>query len=430
MARFRWMSPIFVGLTSSPGIRDRAGKEYQDVLCQLCSYLSGYSAFSPRSRAGSEPFGWATASGAAQPWPLEVLQGKADESNFVFPVEEKFQLTTPINWYLYDYGVFLVDGYVDVEDSLLSDPELLEDRLREYLGQVTVNCGKCLLSQVREFAKDVKDWDYYFHDEGDIIDEPLWVTRAFQMDLDDPVSCEFGHSWVKEVDEEHNQDFKKVLQNKDIQVARWMNHVHNVANQDELDMRWESLKIAQFFWASLQRVDESLRVILAESMADSDEIDLRSIRWNLNFTVNSTVELFMVQDEYRQYAPRRTKKKVTEFLQVWEYESDLRVPAQRKLELCQDRISKLSAEQQERSAVTTDIILLGIGLTSLLATAVALVQFGRDANSDPKQSMFDLGNGSITSWLSSQSMDSVLLISLLASVILMLLFFWKRRQAL
>jgi hypothetical protein len=77
----------------------------------------------------------------------------------------------------------------------------------------------------------------------------------------------------------------------------------------------------------------------------------------------------------------------------------------------------------------TDIILMSIGVTSVLATAIALVQFGRDASQDPSQSIFDLGNGSITSWVSSQSMDGILIISLLLSIVLIVVFIWKRRQS-
>ena len=78
----------------------------------------------------------------------------------------------------------------------------------------------------------------------------------------------------------------------------------------------------------------------------------------------------------------------------------------------------------------TDIILMSIGVTSVLATAIALVQFGRDAGQDPSQSVFDLGNGSITSWLSSQSMDAILILSLMLSIVLVAVFIWKRRQSL
>lgn len=428
MAEFRWMAPIFIGITSSPGIRDRDQDSYQSALNKLATSLSEYAATSPRAEAGSHPSGWAKASGAALPWPLEVLQGTYEEPPLTPNSSNAIILRKNINWCLFDYGVFLADGFLQVDDEQLSQPRQLEEQIRQLISKTTRRISKEITTCIRKSSTKISDFDRYFLDDDDDGAEPLWVTRAFQMDTSNFEHEKFASEWISNVDDDNDLEFKRLMSGEDVQVARWMNHVHNAAEHEELNWRWNALKDAQFFWASLQHVDEKLRRILAASMADSREIDLRDVRHTLNDTVNSAVDLIMVQDEYRQCAPRKIKEKVDQFHTVWGYEPDLKKPAQTKLALCQDRIAKLSSEQQERSAVTTDVILLGIGLTSLLATAVALVQFGRDASNDPHQSMFDLGNGNITSWLSSQSMDSVLVISLFASLILMILFFWKRRQ--
>lgn len=427
MAKFRWMAPFLVGFSSSPGIRDRERADYQRALSRVSEELSDYLAYSPRAKAGTEPFGWATASGAAQPWPFEVLRGTFKAKEITAHLDG-MRLEDSFSWCLYDYGVFLVDGFLEVDEEKLSDPRKLEESIRENLTVVALECCTKILNRIRRCTNKIRGNYIYFQDTEVDAQEPLWVTRAYQLDKSDQNAVAFASSWISGVDEDNNREFESVIDGNEAQVARWMNHVHDASQPNETQWRWEALKVAQFFWASLQRVDENLRGILSESMADLDDLDLRAIRRQLSDTVNTAVELIMIQDEYRQYAPRTIKNKVGEFLQVWEYEEDLKIPAKTKLDLCQDRISRLSADQQERSAVTTDVILLGIGLTSLLATAVALVQFGRDASSDPNQSMFDLGNGAITAWLSSQSMDSVLLISLLASAVLMLVFFWKRRQ--
>lgn len=428
--QFRWMSPIAVRLSPQLGIRDRDKEGFLAFLTETVEFAQnrGLKVTSPRTDADARLTGWSTATRASQLWPVEVFQGSWAPSTGSNQTQDRDSIQGPITWTLYDFGVFLVEGFMNVDDVEADRAHQIEDEIRDVCAETARRCAAEVMRAIGSAAAQSRDVNHYLAGDAAVAPEVAWVTRALQLHRGDPDAEAFSRAWVEGVDAIHEDFITRLLEGQEFQVARWMNHVHDTGRQREVDEDWEALKYAQFFWTALQSVDEELRFILSMSMAPPSEYRLAALRTELNSTLDRAVALTMTQDEFRQYAPRKTREAIYTFFEAWSYDEDLRAPVEKKMELCNDRITSLTSEQQERSSIATDLILMGIGLTSLLATAVALVQFGRSALSDPGQSMFDLGNGRITSWLSSQSMDSVLLISLLLSAFLLGLFAWQRRR--
>ncbi|OFL62583.1 hypothetical protein HMPREF2912_08015 [Corynebacterium sp. HMSC056E09] len=437
MAKFRWMAPIYLGITSSPGIRDRAKTDYLAFLKNTVQETELDSLVSPRSAADQRLAGWAKAAASEHPWSQEVLEGTqriqhpeaADGIELVGEIAE---------WTLYDHGVLIATGQVDVDDSLIrkcvesGDINPVEDQIREYCEATTKTLAEDISrALIDTWSKKLnKNAEQFVALDSYVAAEPLWVTRAIQLPRSNDLLTRFAQLWVSGVDDENIAEFDELKKGTRAQVARWMNHIHALEYPETNNAKWSALKHAQFFWAALQKVDHRLRSILNTSMAPKGENALPKLRHELNDSVNSAIEFILMYDEYRQYSSRQKMNYVNQYLKAWNFEDDLYTPVNRKIELCKAQLDHLATQQQEQSAVVTDVILLGIGLTSLLATAVGLVQFGRDAASDPEQTMFDLGSGSITSWLSSQPMDAVVLLSLAISMLLMFLFAWHRRQGL
>jgi hypothetical protein len=76
----------------------------------------------------------------------------------------------------------------------------------------------------------------------------------------------------------------------------------------------------------------------------------------------------------------------------------------------------------------TDIILLGIAMTSVLATALALTEFGRAVANDPEMAVYDFGRSSIVAWVAAQPADAILISSGVISVLIVLIYLFFRRD--
>jgi hypothetical protein len=374
--------------------------------------------------------GWSKATQDTLRRPLRVV--RADVPAEKAPEFSSLEVLD-LSWTLYDHGVLLVEGRfrtrADVESATLRDHDFWEDEVQQAGEVLTLHCRRHGYRVLYEALQGMSDTDTYVNLDDHDAARPLWVTRAVMLDPADADSVAFAESWVAGIDADHRRMFEEIVEGSRSSVARWMNHVHRTDRAEQVDHLWRSLQKAQFFWSAMQGVDDSLRAILSWSMAPRAEVSLEELRRDLRSTMNQAQELLMLRADVRQDVSRKTHAEMEGFLGFWEYGELLEEPVRDKVEICKDRLASIAQDRASRSAMFTDIILMSIGVTSVLATAIALVQFGRDASQDPSQSIFDLGNGSITSWVSSQSMDGILIISLLLSIVLIVVFIWKRRQS-
>lgn len=431
MTEFRWMAPIRVGFTTAPGIMDRAPEDYRDFW-ERVEGRTRHSSWTMHRASPPEDarVGWSRADADTLQRPLEVASGRIDPGT----VPELHGLTTTeLSWQLFDHGVLLVEGRFRTSDEMgaatLRDSEHWETAVQRAGRELTRRCATTdysfLVQQMRHYA----DSDRYVRLEDRDLGEPLWVTRALVLDPEDPRGADLARRWVSGIDAEHRTTVEELIDGRRPVLAQWMNHVHRSDRVDAVEHSWSALEKAQFFWSAMHWVDQSLREILAWTESDRGDHSVKELRHELRTVMAQAQELFMLRADVCQQVSRRTHEEMQRFLAFWEYDELLEGSVREKVDICKERLTSLAEDRAARSAMFTDIILMSIGVTSVLATAIALVQFGRGAGQDPSQSVFDLGNGSITSWLSSQSMDAILIISLLLSIVLVTVFIWKRRQS-
>lgn len=431
MHEFRWMAPIRVGFTSAPGVMDRDPAAYESFWDRVALRVRSRPWTLHRATASEETrIGWSKATADSLPRSLQAVTGQVDPARL--PNSTDLEVTE-LSWSLYDHGVLLVQGMLrtpeGTSDALLRDADHWEAAVQEVGSELTRHCARedfaFLAQQLAHFA-DVGDFVLL---EELSVGQPLWVTRQLAFNPQDATCPTFARAWVSEIDAHHRNAVEDLIDGDRPIVAQWMNHVYRPDRAEAVALSWGALQKAQFFWSATHWIDDSLRQILAWSMAERTEVSVTGLRRELRATMNRAQELLMLRADVRQHVSRRTHEEMQRFLGVWEYTELLEGPVHEKVEICKERLSSLAEDRAARSAMFTDIILMSIGVTSVLATAIALVQFGRDAGQDPSQSIFDLGGGSITSWLSSQSMDAILILSLLASIVLVAVFIWKRRQS-
>ena len=119
--------------------------------------------------------------------------------------------------------------------------------------------------------------------------------------------------------------------------------------------------------------------------------------------------IIMERRDVSKYLKRSVRAEMDAILGFWDYESVLEQSVRFKIETCDRRLSRLAAERAARASLFTDLILLGIGVTSILATAVALTEFGRVMGNDPEMNVYDLGRSSLVQWVASQPADTILI---------------------
>lgn len=434
MTEFRWMAPILVGFTTRPGAAVRAPEECAQMWGRIAARAgstTGSEGWDFPRQGGSEPvLGWSLAAGEVMPRPLEAILGHADParlpaSDLLFPTEA--------TWALYDHGVLLMEGLLQTQPDATPTPQdaqMWESEVQRLGTAIAQEIAAGVMEQLVDLLDEDEEADDYLVAAAGEIGLPVWVTRALVVDPDVPGHDDFARAWVGGIDADHRVQCERLLAGDQPLVAQWMNHLHRRDRGEDVEESWSALRRAQFFWTALQGIDERLRLILARAMGPDDEISLAELQSELQETVDAAQEVLMLKAEVLQHASRRSIREMLRFLDFWDYQLVLEDPVREKVENCKGRLTTLAEERSARSAMFTDILLMCIGVTSILATAIALVQFGRSAVVDPDQSKFDFGAGAITSWISSQPMDVVLVLSLLTSIVLVVVFVWKRRQTL
>lgn len=426
MPEFRWMAPIQVGFTSQPGVQERDLEAYENFWDRVRDASVDEGWVFPRATDPSSSLGWSSAAGEVMLRPLAAVEGTVERDD-IPQIEQLSLVATDLRWTLFDHGVLLAEGRVS--GTVGGDGDSYEDQVQALGEQLVAYCADRPVRSLLELMRSEVDHERFVDLSGPTSRRPLWVTRALLLDPDDVTGAALARAWVSDIDEQHARDIEEVIAGTRPYLAQWLNHVHRSDQGREVEAQWESLRRAQFFWASMQYTDEALRHILAWAMADDEQVSLASLRAQLWHVVDEAQELLMVRADVQQRASRTRNAQTNGFLEFWEYEELLERPVREKVDYCRDRLAALQEERAARTGLFTDVILMSIGVTSLLATAIALVQFGRQARQDATQSSYDLGSGSITTWLSSQSMDAILLISCVASFVLIGVFIWKRRQS-
>lgn len=445
--RFRWMCPVPTSLYAVAGASHRRPRREVEVW----SALKAKAASRPWargwefSRAGTSDslnpgVGWSSAAGDNLTRALEVVRGDetpeliAALTEGVFP--EGCRLVR-LHWSLYDTGVAVLEGEFVAESQSVEpqDPQTPEERRFPWESLVQ-SCAESLvrrlmpelLEELESLLKAVPESREFVTLQHTDSGVPIWVTRVFVADRANARHRTFAQDWVHGIDEYHDAEWARFLAGECTYVAQWINHLHASDGGSEVREMMATLRRGHYFWASMQRVDENLRRILAWSMTPSRTVSVRALRRELERCVNASDELLMTRDEVRNLASRASLRELDRLMGAWEFDDLLVEPALRKVEMCQRQLSALSGAQSSRSAFVSELLLLCIGLTSIVATAIGVVQFGRGALSDPGQTLLDFNAADLTWRLASQPVDVVLLTSFFVSGLVVVVYLINRSR--
>jgi hypothetical protein len=360
---------------------------------------------------------------------------------------------TEIAFRLYDHGLMLLEVLADIGpwlskidvDQVGEQLDALQARVVAMGERAARDTHRCylvpVLAALRQADRDERVLLTATPDAGPAtteLGEALWVTRSLVVNPVDQIRERAVRHWIKDVAiaDDSIPPAERLLDPVDPtnHLIRWLNYCFvdrgegsgRMAPGDPFHDPWDALRYAQVYYGTLDRIDARLSKILADSVASPSRWELDQLNDRLVDQSRRAELIIMAQRDLRKYLKRSVRNEMAAILAFWDTEEVLEGPVRFKIEVCGRRLGELAARRTARSALFTDLILLGIAVTSILGTAVAVTQFGREISSDPAMAVYDLGGSSIVEWVASQPADAILITSALASVVLVVLYLFFR----
>ncbi|SCE96662.1 hypothetical protein GA0070607_3777 [Micromonospora coriariae] len=357
-----------------------------------------------------------------------------------------------ISFRLYDHGLMLLEMLADVDPRPTEHTDGLASRLDELQARAVAMGERTAREIVARYLDPLlrllraADRDNRIlaaaTPEGDPLTaefgEPLWVTRSLVLDPAEPGADAVTRHWIKDVviADDVRDPADRLLDGDLEHLVRWLNYIFldrtgvggRMLPGDPFRDQWDALRYAQVFYGALDRIDTRLSKILADSAAADSRWELEQLKGNLLGLSRRAELIIMERQDLSKYLKRAVRAEMDAILEFWDYESLLAQPVRFKIEVCDRRLAELATRRTARSAMFTDLILLGIGVTSILGTALAVTEFGRSMTSDPGMAVHDLGRSSIMAWIAGQPADAVLITSGMVSLLLVIMYLFFRRD--
>lgn len=354
----------------------------------------------------------------------------ADE---VSPMDEGI-VVEEVRWSLCDFGILLVETTlrVTVDSRSADEIEMAVQRAATAVNTSFIedSYGKLCEAIARQEGHE----EFVVFDSGPRI-EHEWASRAliFDPNLVDYAEEQrvFARAWLANRPCS-GQIVEKIERGEQTHSADWMNYVYlkeDPTSATTSKEMWKALLRAQFYYAAMGRIDSKLMEILAWAMSQSPDVSTSKLREQLRHEMDFAEALFLKKSEIGKYVNPSSRVETERILEVWDFDDVLANPVRMKLTICQTRLDSLESERARAASFFTDLILMVIGVTSILGTALAVVSLGRSASADPDQTVYDLGAGELTTWIATQPIDVILLISTIISVLMVAVFVVARKRS-
>lgn len=469
MIAVRLLAPVLVDFRCVAGasLRDsrryaefwaRCEQESREVLAARSPISTAVSMAFTHTRPTSSLNLYQTIDGDASGRPFHLLEGELTPNQLpeAFPdggvpgcLAAQARL---VSFRLYDHGIALVEVILDVSAALEGDAYVAHtlDRLQGTTVALGEHVGAALVARYLDpLLTRVRDWDRdnefvvpatsfddpARHDFG----HPMWVTRSlFVPSESDPLRDTALRHWLKDVvaaDDEGTPADDLIGGDTDHSI-RWLNYAFVGDDENAVFLpetgthraRWEGLRYAQVFYAALDRIDSLLSQVLADSATADSGGQVQYLKQELLDLSQRAELVIMERQRLSKYLSRPIRCVMDDILSFWDHEELVESPVKFKIQICDRRLAELAARRNARSALFTDLILLGIGVTSILGTALAVSEFGRNASSSVDQSAYDLGRSSLIEWFAGQPADAILVVSGMISVLVVALYLFFRRH--
>lgn len=430
-AEFRLISPLRVHCLVQPGVEFRETQANHAFWERVATAVGAQHMRQDPNQHGLQ---YQSTSSIDLPNDIAVLKQQLSMPRDAVCSTERGIEVTGVEWSLCDFGILLVETSltVTISDQTAHDIERdVQAAATEVNDRIVADSYGTLCAAIKESPNYE---DFVVFDNG----EPIvhaWASRALIFDPAIEAGAshqrQFAIDWLSNT--RHSDEIVERLTTREItHSADWMNYVYlkeTADNASEVKENWKALLRAQFYYSAMGRIDGNLTEILSWSMSPSEDISTSKLRQQLRQEMDFAEALFLKKSEVGKYVNPGSRVETERILEVWDFDDVLADPVQMKLQICQTRLDTIESERARSAGFFTDLILMVIGVTSILGTALAVVSLGRSASADPNQTVYDLGAGKLTTWIATQPMDVILLISTIVSVLMVIAFVAARKKS-
>lgn len=428
-ANFRLVSPLRVDCFFLPGVEFcETAANYQ--FWESVATASGATHLREKPTVGKLQYG-STAS-VDLPHDIALLKNTVTVPTDYVHAQFPHISVTHVQWQLCDFGVLLVESFLTVDIQGREAAEIEQD-VQAAAAYVTSHAITENYNDLKNTIMSVEGYENFVVFQGETPVENAWASRALILDRENagPEEYHFAEAWLAN-NKERKEIVEKLERGEIHHSADWMNYIYvkeTPDNRAEMQETWKALLRAQFFYSAMGRIDSQLTEILSWAMSQSEDISTTKLREQLRQEMDFAEALLLKKSEVGKFVNPSSRQETERILDVWDFDDVLADPVSTKLQICQARIDNIENERRRSASFFTDLILMVIGVTSILGTALAVVSLGREASVDPNQTVYDLGAGDLTTWIATQPIDVILLISTIVSALMVLAFVFARKKS-
>ena len=430
-ASFKLVSPLRVDCLLQPGVEFREPRETYKFWSAIAQNVGAELMRQPPDKEGLQ---YESAHSINLDNDISILEGDLDvPEHYLHEYDPRLEVES-VRWHLCDFGILLVVTRLSVLIDERSAAEI-EQEVQAAATRVNNELIADMYANLREVIQAETGNDtFVIFDTGPEL-EHAWASRALIFDPDteehEAEQKRFALDWMSS--NQNSEQLIEQLSNRQLlHYAEWMNYIYVEEAPDNairLQEMWKALLRAQFYYAAMGRIDSKLMGILAWAMSQSPDISTAKLREQLRIEMDFAEALFLKKSEVGKFVNPTSRIETERILTVWDTDEVLANPVRMKLEICQTRLDNLESDRARSASFFTDLILMVIGVTSILGTALAVVSLGRSTSADPDQTVYDFGAGDLTTWISTQPVDVILLISTVISVLMVAVFVVARKKS-
>lgn len=232
-----------------------------------------------------------------------------------------------------------------------------------------------------------------------------WTSRCLLINPADLTEAEpMLRGWLANTGKADEVD---ALMRKERQFSmHWLNYViigEDLTQQAQLR---DTMRVAQYFYTARQRAIEMLQAALAQG-AELRQQTRASERLLKAATTFSRANDIYYRESIK-YFTQAKRQRVEAILSGWQF-AELAESIHTLEDLCQNAIQSVQRQQQYRSSIYTDLILVFIGFLTILELVVALSAYSREFVLRPTLSYLDSSYSAVLSFIAWINTDVLML---------------------
>lgn len=186
----------------------------------------------------------------------------------------------------------------------------------------------------------------------------------------------------------------------------WLNYVIVGTDMSQQEQLRDTMRVAQYFYTARQRSIEMLQMALAKGSELKEKT--RSVEQLLKTAMTFSRSNDVFYHESLKYFKLEKRERVDAILVGWRFEK-LASSIHTLEDLCQGAISGVQRQQQYRSSIYTDLILVFIGFLTILELVVALSAYSREFVLRPTLSYLDSSYSAVLGFIAWINTDVLML---------------------